>query len=1275
MKRYHPTRLVIGFSCAFLVASAIQAAAPPSPQGFITAKAFTGINGTAVTDLTGNAKFPNSPDVVRYEPYFEWNATGTIATAAPNWSDNYGVQILGYFYPPSSGNYTFFLSADDGAQLFLSTDTDPANKKLIAQESGWSNARSYTTVGGGSTVAEKNSSTFTGSQWPGGGAAITLTGGQPYYIEALMKEGGGGDNLSVSLDGTTPIPGANLSSIDRASATSTYLLVFNGNLAGVFWDVVEPGDTVTRATVQLTLDGAPVAASYQSLPNNVLRIHHMPAAPLSSGSAHTATLVYTDSGANVVDLSRNFTVATYATVPASMALSAPATVPGMTVNKVFQTVAARSPNENSIPTVEMAIAGGLVNADGTPQANIAEFPGPFPIAGASSSDVTWSPYLNWEQAGGEIDATAAPGAQPDNFNTDEPAGSAGAGDFAYVNYYIPGVDLGGVNPPDPNNFVIETVGYVRLSQGVHRWGFNSDDGFKISIALGPYGLLLGQFDGGRGAADTIFDFYVETAGDYPVRVLYWEGNGGANAEWFSQNFVTNEKILISDTAYYPTDAYQIFRTGQGRAYISKLVPSNGYQGAQAQPTLEVEITDGITQASNAQLWFDGMQVATGTKTGNITRMTFTPADEYALGSDHTGQIIYTESGQADPVTNNFAFSVREFTLGDLPADSRWIEIEDFDYEGGQTVPAASVWPYTTPAYNGLQATLNVDYFDDSNWQPADGAGVDLTYRGDRRPNHVNLTQHTTANTLALDRPGGITMTTNYRLGWAGNTWMNYTRTIPAGVYRGVAALSHGDGTGIIMQADLDEVTAGVGTETQELRRIGTFTGAGSTGWGNSILVPLKTPLGADAVFKLPGGPVTLRVTARVGDADWFALIPTTEAIPPIVTSIQPNLAHTVFRDNLNIQIQIEEFTTQLDEDSIEMMFDGQAVTPTFVRNGDIVTLTYAHSGLLDIGREHPFSLSFADDAEPPNTDSVTGAVVAHYLPGSPAGMFLIEAEDFNTDGGSVIGAVNTMPYLGNAYTNLSAVAGTDYIRVGAEPLDGTQLAGNVYRIGESPNVPMGANAGAVTDPVQVFDLARAMDASGNITWQMDVNFSLGWAGAGHWFNYTRNIPAATYKVFAAMSYQGTAVNQVDGSLARVVGPANVPDSEQVKEPIGRFHAEGTGDWGNNRLVPLRDLTTDEIITVDLAGETTLRWNWVSGDFDYMMLVPTGEIQPPGPSIDSITLADGNITITWSGDGVLEKTDALPATGGATWSPVAGTSPLTLPASAAAEYFRLRDDTP
>jgi hypothetical protein len=209
-----------------LGATLTQAAAPPTPQGAITEKLFYNIGGgTTVADLTSNAKFiNNTPDKISYDTYFEMYAGADINTPPPgDLHNNAGCQIVGYFYPATSGDYTFYICADDGAALYLSTDDTAANKKLIAQETAWSGARAYTSSGDGTeTYTNKNSSTFGGTQWPvkdpsGMGAKITLQAGKAYYIEALEKEGGGGEDLSVSIDGVLPIDGSMLSSIDKTS--------------------------------------------------------------------------------------------------------------------------------------------------------------------------------------------------------------------------------------------------------------------------------------------------------------------------------------------------------------------------------------------------------------------------------------------------------------------------------------------------------------------------------------------------------------------------------------------------------------------------------------------------------------------------------------------------------------------------------------------------------------------------------------------------------------------------------------------------------------------------------------------------------------------------------------------------------------------------------------------------------------------------------------------------------------------------------------------------
>ena len=185
---------------------------PTAPDNRVTVKEFLDIPGTAVGDLTGNVKFPNSPDLSFFPGYFEWPQSSPPDINVPppaDYKNNYGTQIQGYFFPPTTGAYIFRLCADDNAQLWLSTDSNPANKVLIATEPQWNNPRDYL-----GTERRPNAENVA--------VPITLQANQPYYIEALMKEGGGGDNLSVAVEGgaidpNLPIPGQYLAMYREAT--------------------------------------------------------------------------------------------------------------------------------------------------------------------------------------------------------------------------------------------------------------------------------------------------------------------------------------------------------------------------------------------------------------------------------------------------------------------------------------------------------------------------------------------------------------------------------------------------------------------------------------------------------------------------------------------------------------------------------------------------------------------------------------------------------------------------------------------------------------------------------------------------------------------------------------------------------------------------------------------------------------------------------------------------------------------------------------------------
>jgi len=152
-----------------------------SASGYLLREVYNNIGGgVLVSDLTNNVRFPNNPDVVDLAATFETPSSG----GAP---DNYGVRLTGFIIPPVTGDYVFYISGDDQCHLYLSTDESPSNRRLIAQEPVWNNARQWVVTDRRNAANPENRS-----------APIPLVAGRRYYVEALMKEGGGGDHLGVT---------------------------------------------------------------------------------------------------------------------------------------------------------------------------------------------------------------------------------------------------------------------------------------------------------------------------------------------------------------------------------------------------------------------------------------------------------------------------------------------------------------------------------------------------------------------------------------------------------------------------------------------------------------------------------------------------------------------------------------------------------------------------------------------------------------------------------------------------------------------------------------------------------------------------------------------------------------------------------------------------------------------------------------------------------------------------------------------------------------------
>lgn len=421
--------------------------------------------------------------------YFEAPGAGDINVVPPDAADNYGIVVYGYIVPPETGNYRFGIAVDDNAELYLSSDDDPGNATLIATEPEWNSKREY-------DKPENKSE------------PIFLEEGERYYVELIASEGGGGDHAAVAWEfapegeepadianGTLPIladylvsnlpvfrfpqllganPADGAAGVEVDSGTATFSFQ-DGKFSPMDTDSVEVklGDDVLESEV--TAGGSINVTA--TLPDQ-----------LDLNTEYTITLSYNVGGSDdAITHTFTFTTEDIPTLSNKAGEVGEGGDSGMLVN-ARQSTDARGNNTDEAEA-QIAGSGDLFEAD----------------------DVEVL-YINHNQDVG-----------------------GNAGRFGED---IGMFDAGLMDEVNTDNITWEVLTYVEFPEaGIVTMAVNSDDGFRVTHGAEPEldddHVELGVFSGGRGASDTIFRFVVPEPGIYPLRLLWYEGGGGANVEWWT----------------------------------------------------------------------------------------------------------------------------------------------------------------------------------------------------------------------------------------------------------------------------------------------------------------------------------------------------------------------------------------------------------------------------------------------------------------------------------------------------------------------------------------------------------------------------------------------------------------------------------------------------------------------------------------------------------------------------------------------------------------------
>jgi hypothetical protein len=155
--------------------------------GGILREYWTGVSGNSIADLRAHVDYPDRPTATEILPRLEAPAV---------FGDDYGQVLRGYLLAPETGDYQFWIAADDVGELWLSTDANPEHLRLIAYAPNWTHQREW------ELYPEQAS------------APLRLAAGKRYYIEVRHKEADQKDNLAVAWQ----VPGG-----ERAVIEGRYL--------------------------------------------------------------------------------------------------------------------------------------------------------------------------------------------------------------------------------------------------------------------------------------------------------------------------------------------------------------------------------------------------------------------------------------------------------------------------------------------------------------------------------------------------------------------------------------------------------------------------------------------------------------------------------------------------------------------------------------------------------------------------------------------------------------------------------------------------------------------------------------------------------------------------------------------------------------------------------------------------------------------------------------------------------------------------------------------
>jgi len=554
----------------------------------------------------------------------------------------------------------------------------------------------------------------------------------------------------------------------------------------------------------------------------------------------------------------------------------------------------------------------------------------------------------------------------------------------------------------------------------------------------------------------------------------------------------------------------------------------------------------------------------------------------------------TNLSVSTPLTTNSVYSafIQAFDAHGVPTSTSltfdtvvpfytW-EAEDFDYSGGNFFDNPQ-----TNAYTMLNGITNVDYHGGGNGSYL-RAGLTTEACGDKlRP-------------LSFD----YTNTFDYDVGFNnGGNWGNYTRHYPAGTYNIYVRAADGGGGGSSDSGSFSLVTAGLGTTSQTVVKLGDWGVQPTGGWQTYTYVPVKDPGGNLVQFSGNGSVQTLRMTIDNGNCNenFFMLSPAdpTVVLKPFVDNFHPD-GTAMFQPSNTLSF-IAHSQPGTATSNIVLSLNGSVVptasmtfsgTPSFRTVSTPVAVNTFYTAVVTV------------------TDANGSATVTNTFGTFLSTDYQLEAEDYDytSNGVSALFFDNSSGL--NAYLGLSPASGIDCFESDPNGANGSFA----YRPSPAGALAIPAGSGDVAG-----DLPRSQMTSGGGT---GTDYNLGYFGPNSWANYTRHYPSGTYGVLARTAEGNAPTHQQLWVVTSGVGTTN----QTVSAPLGTFNIPLTG-WTSWTWSTMADSSGNPArVVFPTNGTTTLRLGGVpnasedEANVNFLMLVK----MTPSPQLAAAVATGHNV---------------------------------------------------